>query len=365
MCKECGTRKAGRLDAWPSSLPVPAEPPHAHVLCERLSSGGGKSALHSQSKGEAWRRLEGHERADGLSSAPVGENELGRKVRHAGGIANGSARGDAAVSSRPVRSLRQMLQQRREHEGKCDQWSREFAGQRNELKAHPSDPGPHQVRVRSDGRGGLPEVGLVAGWTSDVEEREKSGRHHARVMHSASLDSDSDGSSEPEEDELSSTGGSLARTGKLAIAPRFAELQKEIGFSIANTVSGTKVDTVSSASSDGRSGKLDGCSPFASHGSPSSSNSCMLPSLSTQGQAALLREREADAKNYPENDSNGGGHNVFEGQKSAEKSTHPHPDFPRFPKGQVSRSKNFARLASAQPSHIAQKILLQLLDSLR
>jgi hypothetical protein len=151
------------------------------------------------------------------------------------------------------------------------------------------------VRVRSDGRGGLPEMGLVAGWTSDVEGSQKSGRHHARVMHSPSLDSVSDGSSGSEEGELSSTGGSLARTGKLAIAPRFAELLKERGFSIANTVSATKADTVSSASRDGRSGKLDGCSPFASHGT----------------------------------------------------------------------SKNFARLASAQPSHIAQKILLQLLDSFR
>ena len=270
----------------------------AHVLYERLSSGGGKSALHSQSKGETWSRLEGNEpsRADERSSAPVGENELGRKVRHAGGMANGSARGDAAVSGRPVRSLRQILQQRREHEGKCDQWSREFGGHKAQIvKAHPSDPGPHQVRVRSDGRGGLPEMGLVAGWTSDVEGSQKSGRHHARVMHSPSLDSVSDGSSGSEEGELSSTGGSLARTGKLAIAPRFAELLKERGFSIANTVSATKADTVSSASRDGRGGKLDGCSPFASHGT----------------------------------------------------------------------SKNFARLASAQPSHIAQKILLQLLDSFR
>jgi hypothetical protein len=236
--------------------------------------------------------MEGNEpsRADERSSAPVGEKELGRKVQHAGGIANGSARGEAAGSGRPVRSLRQMLQQRREHEGKCDQWSREFAGQRNELKAHlqahPSDPGPHQVRVRSDDRGGLPEMGLVARWTSDVEGRQKSGRHHARVMLSASLDSVSDGSSGSEEDELSSTGGSFARTGKLTIAPRFAELLKERGFSIANTVSATKADTVSSASRDGRSGKLDGCSPFASHD---------------------------------------------------------------------SRSKNFARLASAQPSHITSR----------
>lgn len=257
----------------------------ADVLYERLSSGGGKNALHSQSKGDQWNRLEGNEpsRADKRSFilAPVGENELGRKVRHAGDIANGSARGDAAVPGRPVRSLRQMLQQR---------------SQRNELKAHPSGQGPHKVRVRSDGRGGLPEMGLVAGWTSDVKGRKKSEKHHAHVMHSASLDSDSDGSSGSEEDELGSTGGSLSRTGKLAIAPRFAELLKGNGFSIANTLSATKADTVSSASEDGRSGKLDGCSPFASHG---------------------------------------------------------------------SRSKNFARLASAQPSHIAQKILLQLLDSFR
>ena len=320
-------------------LPSPKDPPEARVLRQRLASGGGKSALHSESKGGTWGQpshVQRHALASSASSAPIGEREpvmSAIKARHAGGIADGSARVDAGVSMKPVRSLRQMLQQRREQEGgRCNGRPMELANRRSEHNAHSSDHGRNQEGAGRESGGGWSEMG--------VEGRGDRGENYGcRVIHAASRDFDFDRSSGSEEDEGRSAGNSPARTGKLVTARRFAELLAERGYA----GSGSKADIFSIAGGDG--GEPDVSPP---RGSLSGLRSSVSPHSSTPGQRAQFGEREAQATNYPAKDaSSKGAKNASVGgidtpeKKSALGPECLYPDLYGFSQERAWRSKKF------------------------